>query len=648
MPDPLAPLGKYQPLAQIGAGGFAVVYRARDTVLEREVALKVLKPQFLSDSEFVERFFREARTVAALDHPAIVKIFDVASSHGRAYIAMELATDSLSDRLSRQGALPWAEALALLRPLCEALDYAHELGLIHRDIKPANILLSRRGLPLFSDFGFARASAEGSVSMSMSGGVLGTPGYIAPEIWDGGQGGSPADRYALACVAYELLTGAVLFQADTPARAVRAHVVDGPRFPAQWPPGVPLGTSAVLARALHREPEGRFPDAMAFWDTLNALKDQPRPPVPTAPEPVTPPPPVVPQPGPFAPLQGRPGCTLVVTLALLLAVGGFGSLFLGSFVPDALTPTVVQATGFVQTSVVVQPSATPSSAPTATSIATAPATATPTATIAPSPTPGWTAEPAELGQLLPGGGEGELFVAASRDKALIPDILPDTPSCIEGRVVGADGAPLRQFRVELLKGSEVRRADHDFLTGTYAICALEPGDWEVRIANYLRYPTPPEEQAAHAVRFHASGAPGEIFYIVFQARAPLPAPAVPLFPPLVPSPRPPERYDGRWEGRLSGSAPTGPVSGFFAFRVREGKLVFTESSGIACPWGDPDLRADIADGFSFAGLAIGAAVYYELAAAFSSPTEAQGTLVADHAGTPCISGATWTARRTGD
>jgi serine/threonine protein kinase len=121
MATDLPPLGKYQPLAQIGSGGFAVVYRALDTSLEREVALKILKPKYLGDPEFVERFFREARTVARLAHPGIIAIYDVDTIDGRAYIAMELAAGSLGDRLAA-GPLPWAEALALLRPICEALD----------------------------------------------------------------------------------------------------------------------------------------------------------------------------------------------------------------------------------------------------------------------------------------------------------------------------------------------------------------------------------------------------------------------------------------------------------------------------------------------------------------------------------------------
>lgn len=639
-------IGKYRPLEPVGSGGFAVVYRALDTVLEREVALKVLKPQHLGDPEFVERFFREARTVARLDHPAIIRIFDVASSDGRAYIAMELASDSLAGIIARRGAMPWPEALALLRPVCEALDYAHSMGLVHRDLKPANVLISRRGQPLISDFGFARATADGSASFSLAGGVLGTPGYIAPEIWDGGEAGKPADHYALACIAYELITGQVLFKADTPARAVTAHVVEGPQFPTAWPPGVPAGVRDVLTRALQRSPEARFPTAMACFEALSALPsgalDAPPDPRPAPPDPR----PAASQRGFLARLGGEHGCTIILALALLLAVGGLGTLsqLRGMGAAPGSTPTartgVVAAT--VEPSAELPPTAAPASpAPNASPAAPV---AGPTATIAPSPTPDWAAEPAELGRVLEGGGEGVLFRAVSRDRALTPDSIPDTPACLQGLVINADGSPARHFRVVVAGVAERRRADHDHLTGTYAICGLRPGDWTVMIDEYLHNPLAREERAGHAVSFHASGAPGEIFYISFQAREPV-TPAAELFPPAVDDPGPLDQHDGRWVGELTGRSQGSTVTGTFAFEVREGKVVFTGSDAPPCPWGDPDLRTTVAFGFSFAGLSAGDGVYYELAGVFTSPTEAEGTLSADRDGVPCLSDAVWRAWR---
>jgi hypothetical protein len=658
-------IGKYRPLEPLGSGGFAVVYRAMDTVLQREVALKLLKPQYLGDPEFVERFFREARTMAALDHPAIIRIFDVDSDEGRAFIAMELAAESLGSMLARRGPLPWGEALTLLLPICDALDYAHAAGLVHRDLKPANILISRRGLPLISDFGFARALAESGASMSISGGVLGTPGYIAPEIWDGGRGGPPADRYALACVAYELLTGRVLFQADTPARAVRAHVVEGPIFPASWPPGVPPQVREVLAQALRREPEARFKSAAAFLGALRALAPQPAPtpveprpvqPTPVEPTPVRPvePTPIAPTPEPVAPapprrgffaqLGGNPGCTVVVALALLLAIGGIGGMLATTRVSDVFSTT---SAGLPGESAVAAGEASPVviETPIVGDPATATAQAAPTLTptIAPSATPFWAPEPAEQGRVLEGGGAGELFRAVSRDKEVAPERIPDSPSCLQGLIANSDGSASRQIRVEVVGPGGARRADQDELTGTYAICGLQPGDWQVRIASYYGLVTSEAERAAHGVSFHTSGTPGEIFYISFQAQQP--PPAVELFPAPATEPWPPESYNGRWEGELVGQSPAGPVRGPFSFEVRDGVVVFTSSGAAPCPWGDPDLRATIANGFSFAGLSAGDGVFYEIGAQFLSLDAVEGRLAADRDGVVCLSDATWTAYR---
>jgi serine/threonine protein kinase len=175
--------GKYQILGELGRGGFGVVYRAKDVMLDREVALKILSPQLLDDRLLVQRFQREARTLASLRHPQIVTIYEFGETEGRIFIAMELAHGaSLAKMIGERGRLPWDEMLALLKPICDALDYAHGRNIVHRDLKPANILLDSRG-PMLTDFGFARLIGENSVSMSLSGGIVGTPGYIAPEVW---------------------------------------------------------------------------------------------------------------------------------------------------------------------------------------------------------------------------------------------------------------------------------------------------------------------------------------------------------------------------------------------------------------------------------------------------------------------------------
>jgi hypothetical protein len=266
-------LGKYEILEELGRGGFGTVYRAADTTLGREVALKVLHPQLLVDPAFVERFLREARALAALRHPHIVTVHEVGNVEGRLFIAMELARGTdLGRAIREKGRIPWSEALAVLQPVCEALDYAHAHGTVHRDLKPGNILLDAERGPLLSDFGFARLMASSSASLSVSGGILGTPAYIAPEVWERESAQPAADMYALGCITHEMLTGQVLFPGETPVQALRAHD-RGPQFPERWPEGVPAEVQSVLARALARDPGARYPTASALWHALASLEE---------------------------------------------------------------------------------------------------------------------------------------------------------------------------------------------------------------------------------------------------------------------------------------------------------------------------------------------------------------------------------------
>jgi len=264
-------IGKYEIVEELGSGGFATVYRAVDTSLGRHVALKLLHPQLLINQSFVERFFREARILARLRHPNIVTIHEVGMAEGRVFLAMDLAASNLASAIAEHGPRTWAEVHALLDPVATALDYAHVHGVVHRDLKPANILLSDDSRPLLSDFGFARSLGDVSASLSVSSGILGTPSYIAPEVWDGQPAEAAADIYALACIAYVLFTGKVLFPGDTPLRAVAAHAA-GP----QLPPGWPLAVLAVFRTALAREPTARYGSAGAFAAALREAT-QPNP-----------------------------------------------------------------------------------------------------------------------------------------------------------------------------------------------------------------------------------------------------------------------------------------------------------------------------------------------------------------------------------
>jgi len=254
-------LGKYQILEIIGKGGFATVYRAHDMALDRDVALKVLDPILTRDPEWVRRFRKEARSIAGFRHARIVTIYDIGQIEGSLFIAMELITGgSLADLLEEQGPLPWEKVVDLMEQMAEALDYAHSKGVLHRDFKPANVLMDPETGAVLTDFGFARILSENSLTMTLSGGVVGTPAYIAPEVWDGQEAGPGVDIYALGCILYELVTGQPLFQGKTVPAVMRAHFKPR-KFPETWPEGVPQGLTGVLEKALAIDPKQRYATA---------------------------------------------------------------------------------------------------------------------------------------------------------------------------------------------------------------------------------------------------------------------------------------------------------------------------------------------------------------------------------------------------
>jgi membrane associated rhomboid family serine protease len=267
-------IGRYEILGRIGSGGFATVYRARDTNLDREVAVKVMRPLLLSDAAFVKRFRQEARTVANLDHASIVPIYDYGEIEDRLCLVMKLLGGGSLAELVTQGPVPWPRVVQLSAQIAAALDYAHERGLVHRDIKPENVLLDGEGNAVLGDFGLVRALESGRLTTSLSGGILGTPAYLAPEVWNGLAGTLATDVYGMACVVFEMVTGKQLFDAPTPPATMMLHF-RSPQFPERWPADVPPGLERVLRRALARNPEDRYPSAGAFAAELGALEDDP-------------------------------------------------------------------------------------------------------------------------------------------------------------------------------------------------------------------------------------------------------------------------------------------------------------------------------------------------------------------------------------
>jgi eukaryotic-like serine/threonine-protein kinase len=252
---------RYRLLEVLGTGGMATVYRAGDEVLGREVAVKVLSPQYAADPGFLARFEREARHVARLNHPRIVTVFDCGIDGGMPYIVMELAAGrALREVLDQAGARPAGEAAAIAAAVCEALEAAHAAGLVHRDIKPANIVLSGGQVKVL-DFGIARAGDPAGATRTQA--VLGTAAYLSPEQASGGPAGPQADLYSLGCVLFEMLTGAPPFTGDSPVGIAYRHVHEDPGPPSARRPGLPASLDEITTRLLAKDPTARPPGAGA-------------------------------------------------------------------------------------------------------------------------------------------------------------------------------------------------------------------------------------------------------------------------------------------------------------------------------------------------------------------------------------------------
>jgi len=265
-------IGKYQIIDYLGSGAYAEVYKAEDAVLHRLVALKLLKPAFVDDEESVARFIKEAQTAASLTHPQIAWVWDVGEHEGRHYIAIRyIDGQPLSQLLQAQGGLPWEKVRLIFEQLCAALAFAHDRGLIHRDVKPQNIMISPSDGAVLTDFGLARAVEGRDLSRTKS--MVGTPAYMAPEIWQGEPAEAASDQYSLACVLVEMLTGKPLFNAPTPPAVMLRHF-EPLVLPEQWPANCPVDLPQAIQRALSRKSQDRFPSIAAFLAAVVSLADK--------------------------------------------------------------------------------------------------------------------------------------------------------------------------------------------------------------------------------------------------------------------------------------------------------------------------------------------------------------------------------------
>ncbi len=313
--EPGMNVGGYRVESLIGRGGMGVVYLAEHVALGRRVALKVVAPELVRDEAFRDRFLREARLAASLEHPNIIPVYDAGDAGGVLYLAMRYVDgENLGDVIKREGALSVERTVDVLSKVAGALDEAHRNGLVHRDVKPDNVLLGASGSVFLTDFGLVRR-LDAKTRLTRTGYMMGTLSYMAPEIFKNQEIDGRTDVYSLACVLFECLTGSPPYDREEQPAVITAHLLDAPPSVTEFRPGIPPGIDAVVSRGMAKEKEDRFPTtgqlieaaASALSGPEEAVAAMPRSPrtLPTAPplqgtEPSAP----APEPLPVAPPVG--------------------------------------------------------------------------------------------------------------------------------------------------------------------------------------------------------------------------------------------------------------------------------------------------------------------------------------------------------
>jgi serine/threonine protein kinase len=264
-------LGHYRLIEEVGRGGMATVCRAIDTRSNTEVAIKVLSPTISGDNRFVRRFKREGSLLAGLKHPNIVPILGYGDSKGMAYMVMPfIKGDSLQDRLER-GKISKKERERWITQIADALMFAHKQGIIHRDVKPSNVMIDKSGNALLTDFGLAR-EVEGSNTLTGSM-LLGTPAYMAPEQGRGDPVDARSDQYSFGVILYQLLTGKLPFEADSPMGTVLKHIQEPVPRPTRYVSDMSPALERVILKCLAKDPEYRYPSVGAFYEAYRAARD---------------------------------------------------------------------------------------------------------------------------------------------------------------------------------------------------------------------------------------------------------------------------------------------------------------------------------------------------------------------------------------
>ncbi|AKG34538.1 Stk1 family PASTA domain-containing Ser/Thr kinase [Paenibacillus durus] len=259
--------GRYQVIERIGGGGMALVYRAHDILLNRNVAIKVLRNQFVHDEEFIRRFRREAQSAASLSHPNVVSIYDVGQEDEIHYIVMEYVEGkNLNEIIKERAPLQVDEAVRIATQICDALDHAHQNQIIHRDIKPHNILIGRNGRVKVTDFGIARAVT--STTITQTGSVVGSVHYFSPEHAKGVATGEKSDLYSLGIVIYQMLTGSLPFLGESPISVALKHLQEEFEEPRKLNPMIPQSVENIILKSMRKNPEERYQSAKEMLQDL--------------------------------------------------------------------------------------------------------------------------------------------------------------------------------------------------------------------------------------------------------------------------------------------------------------------------------------------------------------------------------------------
>jgi eukaryotic-like serine/threonine-protein kinase len=395
--------GRYRLDQQIGEGGMAVVFHGQDLLLNRQVAVKILREQYASDEGFLKRFEREGQLAAGLSHPNIASVYDVGSDQGLQYIVMEyIRGPNLKELIRKQGPFSVDGAVFIIAQVASALDYAHQRNLVHRDIKPQNILVDRDGNAKVVDFGIAKGLQDANLTEAGTG--MGTVHYVSPEQARGEPATPASDLYSTGIVLYEMLTRALPFNADTPVGVAMQHVNTAPPRPSTLNPAIPPQVESIVLRSVAKNPSERYPTgaaletALRHWDSpppahtqamasapATRARQETMPPRRRNAGPRRPPPAAVPpRRRPPPPVQARRdevGCaTWLIGSALLLGVIGFLVLAFqfgpGLFGDDASSSTPVPGPTPTEEVAEVAPTSTPE-----------PEEPTPTPEPEPSPTP---------------------------------------------------------------------------------------------------------------------------------------------------------------------------------------------------------------------------------------------------------------------